>query len=108
MSSRVCAEPGCPKLIPQGTRDGRCDEHRRAKDRERGTSSERGYDAAHQAERRLWVGLVATGNVKCWRCHEHISSDEPWDLGHDDEDRGKWRGPEHQRCNRAAPRTKRT
>ena len=101
MASRVCAEPGCPVIIRANVRDGRCDEHRRAKDKARGTRQQRGYDAQHDAERARWVPLVATGMVRCWRCRDHIAADQPFDLGHDDEDRSVYRGPEHVSCNRA-------
>lgn len=101
VSLRVCTEPGCPTIVEQGVRDGRCDEHRRARDRARGTSAERGYGPKHRAERKRWAPLVASGNVKCWRCGEYIAADEPFDLGHDDADRTRYRGPEHQGCNRA-------
>lgn len=94
---KVCAEPGCPTL----TRATRCPDHTRQLDRARGTRQQRGYGLEHEAERKRWSPLVATGGVKCWRCRERISADEPWDLGHDDRDRSKYRGPEHVRCNRA-------
>ena len=61
----------------------------------------RGYGRAHQRMRRDWAPLVEAGQVDCWRCGERIPSGDPWDLGHDDIDRAKYRGPEHQRCNRA-------
>lgn len=98
---RVCAEPGCPELIPAGARDGRCDEHRRAKDRLRDSSHARGYGRDHQAERARWAPIVATGHVKCARCRLPIAPAAPWDLGHVDEDRSKYAGPEHEACNRA-------
>ena len=94
---KVCAEPGCPTL----TKRTRCAEHERAKDRARGTRQERGYDARHDAERKRWVPRVATGNVKCWRCGDYIPADAPFDLGHDDHDRSRYRGPECVSCNRA-------
>lgn len=94
---KVCSEPGCPTL----TKATRCTQHTRAKDRARGTRQQRGYDAAHEAERARWTPLVATGNVKCWRCGEYIPGAGPFDLGHDDLDRTKYRGPEHVSCNRA-------
>lgn len=98
MTSRVCLEVGCPVLTKGKSR---CDQHERAKDKARGTRQERGYDAAHDATRARWAPLVATGHVRCWRCREYIASDAPFDLGHDDKDRTKYRGPEHVACNRA-------
>ena len=94
---KVCLEPGCPTL----TERSRCAEHERAKDRARGTPAERGYDAEHRALRASFVPLVRTGLVKCWRCRELIGADEPWDLGHEDGNRSRHRGPECLPCNRA-------
>ena len=51
MSKRVCAESGCGTLVEAGVRDGRCEEHRRARDKARGTRQERGYDRAHELTR---------------------------------------------------------
>jgi hypothetical protein len=48
-----------------------------------------------------YVPIVASGRVRCWRCRELIGADEPFDLGHDDRDRDRYRGPEHVHCNRA-------
>jgi hypothetical protein len=97
MTLRVCSQPGCPSLQPEP----KCPTHRSQAERQRGTRQERGYDAGHEAERKRWAPLVATGNVKCWRCREHIPADAAWDLGHDDRDRSKYRGPECRPCNRA-------
>jgi hypothetical protein len=94
---KVCLVPGCGRLQPES----RCAEHRREHERARGSAAERGYGTMHRAERDRWALLVATGNVKCWRCGDYIASDSSWDLGHDDQDRSKYRGPEHQACNRA-------
>lgn len=94
---KVCLEPGCPTLTPKS----RCDRHRRERERARGTRQERGYAADHDRLRAEWAPLVSTGNVKCWRCAEYIPADAPFDLGHDDQARGKYRGPEHVACNRA-------
>jgi hypothetical protein len=65
---------------------------------------ERGYGADHDAERRRWRPVVASGaaqcaNPVCLRPNRLIHPSEPWDLGHDD-DRSTYRGPEHRACNR--------
>lgn len=68
-----------------------------------GSTSARGYGHHHRRLRAQLAPLVATGTATCWRCRELIASSEPWDLGHDDEDRRIIRGPEHRGpCNRAA------
>ena len=66
------------------------------------SAAQRGYGAAHQAERRRWAPLVAAGLVRCRRCGERIEPGEAWDLGHSDNRLST--APEHARCNRAAPR----
>lgn len=49
-SKRVCSVSGCPNI----TDGGRCDEHKRAADKQRGTSKERGYSTpGHKRFRRL-------------------------------------------------------
>ena len=94
---KVCAEPGCPRVQPES----RCAEHRRARENARGSRQARGYDASHDALRAQWAPLVATGNVKCWRCKEYLDPAKPWHLGHDDHDRSRHRGPECVACNTA-------
>lgn len=93
---RVCNEPGCPEL----TTTPRCHTHTRQRDQQQGTRQQRGYDKAHDKLRKTWAPKVAGGKVNCWRCGQRISPLEPWDLGHDDLDRGTYRGPEHRACNR--------
>ncbi len=66
-----------------------------------GTTTERGYDTRHQAERERWRPTVEAGHASCARCNEPIAPDQPWDLGHTD-DRTGWTGPECVPCNRAA------
>ena len=67
-----------------------------------GATSARGYGWRHQSIRAGWAPLVAAGQVCCFRCGELIHPAEPWDLGHDDNDRRIYTGPEHRACNRAA------
>ena len=65
------------------------------------TTTQRGYGVDHQRERARWQRIVETGEASCWRCKLPIGPTDPWDLGHDDHDRTRYRGPEHPHCNRA-------
>lgn len=68
-----------------------------------GNTTERGYGNEHQALRaRVRDKIAEQGGAQCWRCRQVITPWEPWDLGHDDHDRGVYRGPEHRACNRSA------
>ena len=92
---RVCLD--CPTLTPTGNRCPTCE---RQRDRARGTSTQRGYGAAHQKQRAALAAAQAAGEtLTCWRCGKPITG--PFDLGHDDHDRTQYRGPEHPACNRA-------
>lgn len=95
----ACATLKCPNVIAKA---GKCDTHKREAEKARGSRQQRGYGAEHDALRKQWAPRVATGRVACWRCRELIKPTETWDLGHDDNDRTKYRGPEHLRCNRSA------
>ena len=68
----------------------------------RGTKAQRGYGQQFQAERKVWVRMVAEGVVSCWRCLEPIQPGAEFHLGHDDNDRAIIRGPEHPLCNLSA------
>ena len=73
-----------------------------AKDNQpKGNTTARGYGAEHQKLRRRIAPLVAAGQAICWRCGQKIPAGSSWDLGHDDHDRSRYRGPEHVKCNRA-------
>lgn len=93
-SLRVCAEPGCPVL----TTASRCQRHARRRDRARGTRQDRGYDAVHDRLRaRYQADMDAGAGYRCWRCGAAIDPDA-WTLGHCDDDRSRYHGPECPSC----------
>lgn len=63
---------------------------------------ERGYGAAHVRLRAVWRRRINAGGVTCWRCGGEIPPGSSFHLGHDDDDRGVYRGPEHPWCNLGA------
>lgn len=71
-------------------------------DRSKANSYRRGYGPTHQKLRKFWSLQVASGTVACARCGDLIARGQRWDLGHDDDDRSKYVGPEHATCNRRA------
>ena len=109
MPLRPCL--GCGKPGPKS----RCSSCRsavnRARDATRGSSTERGYGADHQAERREWVPIVATGTVQCRRAPfglcvadaPTIAPGDEWHLGHPDAACPAPKAPEHALCNTTAP-----
>ncbi len=66
------------------------------------SADERGYGREHRALRRQWAKVVAKGETHCWRCGVWLNPAEPWHLGHDDDDRSQYRGPECVPCNLVA------
>lgn len=62
----------------------------------------RGYGKRHRKLRAALAPQVEAGEAVCWRCQKLIVPGTPWDLGHDDNDRSVYRGPEHRKCNRRA------
>ncbi len=67
-----------------------------------------GYGSRHQQLRKQLAPQVEAGGVCCARCGLPIIPGTPWDLGHDDNDRRFYNGPEHRACNRRTKgRTKR-
>lgn len=99
-TSVVC--PGCRKLHRSaGTTY--CPACAASRDVWRGTTSQRGYGAAHQRERARYIAMQRRGvALTCARCGQPIKAGDAWDLGHTD-DRTAWLGPEHAAaCNRAA------
>lgn len=98
VSLRRCAWHNCPQLVKQGTRF--CAIHTHAYERQRGSSTARGYDAAHRHLRRAWEARLATGETHiCAKCGQPVTAADQWDLGHTD-NRQSWTGPEHRHCNR--------
>ena len=67
-----------------------------------GNTTARGYGTAHQQLRRQIARIVDAGQAHCVRCGKPIIPGTPWDLGHDDNDRSRYQGPEHRGCNRSA------
>lgn len=63
--------------------------------------SRQSYGHKHRLERKKWEPIVAAGRALCSRCRKPIIPGTPWDLGHDDNDRSRYTGPEHASCNRA-------
>lgn len=63
------------------------------------------YGHRHRAIRAAWADAVDTGLIACARCSQPIKAGSPWDLGHAD-DGVHYNGPEHQACNRGAPKRK--
>lgn len=55
MNWTVCSQPGCPEL----TRRGRCDDHRRDAERQRGSAARRGYDAKWRRTRGRYLAQHA-------------------------------------------------
>lgn len=98
VSLRRCAWHNCPQLVPQGQRF--CHAHAHAYNQQRGSSTARGYDAAHRHLRRQWEARLATGETHtCAKCGQPVTATDQWDLGHTD-NRQSWTGPEHRSCNR--------
>lgn len=98
-ASKVCSVPNCPKLIPRT--ESKCPEHAKEADHARGTTTQRGYGAPHQALRRAWQARIAQHPITCTRCGKRITANDEWHLDHED-DRTSYRGPSHAKCNTSA------
>jgi hypothetical protein len=109
MSPIVTLCNSCGRTVPLQSKRGRCDACRKTYEREKsrarrakyGTTTQRGYGSRHRELRAGYEPQIQTGLVKCARCGHPIAPGEPWDLGHDDNDRRRYSGPEHRYCNRA-------
>lgn len=76
---KVCPTPGCPTLVQPTAYRGLCPECARKRDRERGTTTERGYGAEFRATRAAWADRISAGErVICWRCEERVGLDGIW------------------------------
>lgn len=95
---RACGER--PAKSQQHWYCGVCRPAREKAAQARQSTVKRGYGPAHKKLREQVARLVEAGYASCARCGLPIGHDEPWDLGHDDADRTRYSGPEHQRCNR--------
>lgn len=73
-----------------------CSKSCRERSRTRLSASERGYGPEHSRLRRQVAAVVKAGAAVCWRCGLPIAAGQAWDLGHDDDDRSVYRGPEHR------------
>jgi hypothetical protein len=87
----------CGQLTPRT----RCPTHERARSRARGTTTQRGYGAAHQ-QRKAHDEQGTTPADPCPKCGLPLGP-PPWDQGHT-EDRAGYEGPTHIRCNRNTAR----
>lgn len=75
----------------------------RGKLRGQGRTNRNGYGKQHQMLRAQYARRMRDGETfDCWRCGYWVDPAKPWDLGHDDVDRSRYRGPEHRWCNRGA------
>lgn len=70
---------------------------------QKASSTARGYGANHQKLRKAWKIRVDAGEVYCSHpeCGRLIDPATPWDLAHDPNDRSRYAGPQHARCNRS-------
>lgn len=89
---KVCTKPGCPELVDAG----RCAEHAREADKERGTRQQRGYGTKHDAYKR--VNLASAYGQPCHLCGERMWPHQQLVPDHT-EDRTSYRGMAHAICN---------
>lgn len=62
-----------------------------------GSTNDRGYGHEHQQRRANFAKQMKAGTVfPCRRCFLPIEPEQPWDLGHDDNDRDRKSYPEHR------------
>lgn len=101
-AKQVCPTPGCPVLVERGT--GKCPECKQQAERDRGTTTQRGYGREHQQARVAALSRYQPTDP-CARCGEPLGTyRKALDLDHTD-DRAGYLGLSHSRCNRATRRT---
>lgn len=93
---KVCTTPGCPNIQPES----KCRDCRRQAEQARGSSTQRGYGYTHTKLRAAYQRRMNAGEqFNCWRCSKPIDP-TAWDLGHNDQYRTEYAGPECMTCNR--------
>jgi hypothetical protein len=98
MTRRVCRDPGCPALVPADAYRGRCPQHQRTYDAQRGTPEARGYDTEYVDLKATYERQVLDGNpLVCVICLEPIVG-PPVTPQHSRE-RDRIVGPSHPSCN---------
>lgn len=80
----------------------------------RPSAAARGYGRRHRELRKQWEPNVNAGRVECSAPHcmaearpggtRRIAPGAAWDLGHDETDRTRYKGPQHAECNRGQSR----
>lgn len=71
---RKCPTPGCPTL----TNGGQCEQHRRNRERARGTTTAKGYGSDYRQARRDALRNATT----CWKCGQPFTPTNPATGGH--------------------------
>lgn len=98
VTRRVCREPGCPALVEANSYRGRCTRHQRAYDAQRGTPTQRGYNAPYlNAKASYEADLRAGKALTCVLCTHPITT--PPVTPQHSRDRTRIEGPSHEACN---------
>ena len=96
-AKRICAKPGCPKIVNARL----CPSHKSEAEQARGSREARGYGYEHRFHRKQYLSFIEAGQVNCARCGELIQPGSAWALDHN-EDRSGYLGPSHKFCNDSA------
>lgn len=99
-AGRRCPGHRCPIIVQPPRKY--CDAHAREYEARRGTSTQRGYGAAHQRARAKVQARIDAGEiVRCVDCSVRLHG-HAWDMGHVDGTRTRYKGPQCIPCNRRA------